>query len=85
MSYDNTNPRHVALRLSQGQESVLLGLDDKPSILGCAEATAARMTKATKRRPALVTRVTHDGQSAFVLNAMGASVQVQLRAMAAQL
>lgn len=85
MSYDQTNARHVMLRLTEGQGSVLRGLDMEPSILGCAETIAIRLSKATKRRPALVTRVQHEGQPAFILNTMGLAVKSQLLALEAVL
>ncbi|MDR6144978.1 hypothetical protein QE363_000771 [Sphingomonas sp. SORGH_AS870] len=85
MSYDTTNARHIALRLSTGQAFLVLDLDGDPTVLGCVEATAIRMTKATKRRPALVERaLTRDGQTGFILTKIGFSVKTELQAVMAE-
>lgn len=45
----------IARRLTPGQRSTLLGLDDVDFyVLGCAEDTARRLSKGGNRRPPLV-------------------------------
>lgn len=46
----------IAAKMTRGQRSTILSLDHEPNMLGCAEATAARLTKATGSRPALTLR-----------------------------
>lgn len=77
-AYDPANPRHIALRLSDGQASVMRGLSGEPAVLGCGEDIAIRLAKGVKRRPPLVLCTRIDGEYRFSLNTMGRAVQAAL-------
>lgn len=69
----------IAAKLTRGQRSTIVSLGHEPDMLGCAEATAARLTKATGSRPALTLRSDDaNGFRLFALNADGLAVKAAL-------
>lgn len=68
----------IASRLSCGQRSTILGLDEKPAVLGCSEPCAIGLAKGKAKRPALVTRVPDKPYARFHLNADGLAVKAAL-------
>ncbi|WP_394662284.1 hypothetical protein [uncultured Sphingomonas sp.] len=76
--YDPANPRHIALRLSDGQASVIRGLDGEPAALGCGEDVAIRLIVGKTHRPPLVVQAQIAGEWTYRLNAMGCAVKAVL-------
>lgn len=83
-AYDPANPRHIALRLSDGQASILRGLDGEPAVLGCGEDVAIRLTVGNTRRPPLVICEMIEAESTYTLNDMGRAVKAVLLELGAQ-
>jgi hypothetical protein len=55
----------IVARLRPGQRATIMGLDGGPSVLGCSEDTARRMTKPAASRPPLVSHHAADDDNPF--------------------
>ena len=71
----------IAARLSRGQRSTLLALDDVPAMLGCAEPCAIGLAKPTSRRGALTVATGVGLERRFALTTEGEAVKAELLAM----
>lgn len=74
-------PTQMAGRLSIGQRSALLNLNETPCLLGCSESYAERLSKPTGTRPALTFWVRSQdglGHKLFALTSEGVSVKAAL-------
>jgi hypothetical protein len=71
----DTDPATIASKLNRGQKSTIRCLDDTPSVLGCAEPTALRLSRATTRRPALTYYTQGASWKMFALTPIGLEVQ----------
>lgn len=75
-----TRAELIAGRLTRGQRSTVLGLDEGFCILGCSEPTAIRLCRDTIRRPALVQSRPGEQYKEFALNDLGLQVRAALAA-----
>lgn len=72
----------IVRRLTVGQISTIMGMSDRPSLLGCSEPCAQNLTRGSKRRPPLVEKVWRDRVSLYALNADGMVILAALQAAA---
>lgn len=83
MTPATTKAEQVSARLNRNQRSTILGLDATPCILGCAEATAARLAKPSGNRPALTIETQGERYKLYALSPLGAEVKAILERIAA--
>lgn len=73
------SPETIAAKLSRGQKTTLSMLDETPSLLGCSEPYAIRLSKPNSRRPALTRSVPGgDGYRHFALTEAGLAVKAAM-------
>ena len=72
----NFDPRATAVRLNKNQISLIRdNLTAEPTLLGCIESVATRMTTGNTKRPALVRS---HGKGRYALTEAGLAVQSHL-------
>ena len=72
------NPFTVAGQLTHNQAQTVRSLTRTPCVLGCAEATARRLSERRSTRPALVVCTRGAEYPEFALTDAGVQVQEQL-------
>lgn len=79
------NATEIAARLSKGQRSTIVNMDDEPQVLGCSEPTAIRLAQGKAKRPPLTQRhpPTHEGDMGqwprFSLTTAGLAVKAAIQ------
>lgn len=68
----------LAAKMNKNQRSTILGLDATPCLLGCAEATAARLAKSSRNRPALTIATQGERYKLYALSPTGVEVKAVL-------